>query len=110
MSVKRVSLFVYLHLKPCQKTYSPITSGQIDEEKMEAVTGFVSLDSFLGLTVEGDCSHGIQRLAPWMKSYDKPRQRIKKQRHYFANKGPYSQSHGFSSSHVQMGELDHKEG
>ena len=92
MSVKRVSLFVYVHLKPCQKTkimaYSPITSGQIDGEKMEAVTGFVSLDSFLGLTVEGDCSHGIQRLAPWMKSYDKPWQRIKKQRHHFANKSP----------------------
>ena len=40
-------------------------------------------------------------LAPWKKSYDKPRQRIKKQRHYFAEKGPYSQSYGFSSSHVQ---------
>ena len=41
---------------------------------------------------------------------DKPRQHIKKQRHNFANKGPYSQRHGFSSSHVQMWELDHKEG
>ena len=40
----------------------------------------------------------------------KPRQHIKKQRHHFADKGPYSQSHGFSSSHVQMWELDHKEG
>ena len=48
-------------------------------------------------------------LAPWKKSYDKPRQHIKKQRHYFANKGPYSQSYGFSSSHVWMWELDHKE-
>ena len=43
-------------------------------------------------------------------SYDKPRQCIKKQRHYFADKGPYSQSYGFSSSHVWMWELDHKEG
>ena len=49
-------------------------------------------------------------LAPWKKSYDKPRQHIKKQRHYFANKGPYSQSFGFSSSHVWMWQLDHKEG
>ena len=40
--------------------------------------------------------------APWKKSYDKPRQRIKKQKHYFADKGPSSQSYGFSSDHVQM--------
>ena len=46
--------------------------------------------------------------APWMKSYDQPRQRIKKQRHYFTNKGLSSQSYGFSSSHVQMWELDSK--
>ena len=49
-------------------------------------------------------------LAPWKKSYDKPRQHIKKQRHHFASKGPYSQSYGFSSSHVRMWELDYKEG
>ena len=49
-------------------------------------------------------------LAPWKKSYDKPRQHIKKQRHHFVNKGPSSQSYGFSSSHVQMRELDQKEG
>ena len=48
-------------------------------------------------------------LAPWRKSYDQPRQHIKKQRHHFANKGPHSQSYGFSSSHVWMWELDHKE-
>ena len=48
-------------------------------------------------------------LAPWKKSYDQPRQHIKKQRHYFANKGPPSQSCGFSSSHVWMWELDYKE-
>ena len=47
---------------------------------------------------------------PWKKSYDKPRQNIKKQRHYFADKGPHSQSYGFSSSHVKMWQLDHKEG
>ena len=48
-------------------------------------------------------------LAPWKKSYDQPRQHIKKQRPYFANKGPSSQSYGFSSSRVWMWELDHKE-
>ena len=48
-------------------------------------------------------------LAPWKKNYDKSRQNIKKQRHYFANKGPSSQSYGFSSSHVWMWELDNKE-
>ena len=48
-------------------------------------------------------------LAPWKKSYDQPRQHIKKQRHYFANKGLFNQSYGFSSSHVWMWELDHKE-
>ena len=49
-------------------------------------------------------------LALWKKSYDKARQRIKNQRHYFANKGPSSQSYGFSSSHVWMWVLDHNEG
>ena len=48
-------------------------------------------------------------LAPWKKSYDQPRQHIKKQRHYFANKGLSSQSYGFSSGHVWIWELDHKE-
>ena len=49
-------------------------------------------------------------LAPWKKRYDKHRQCIKKQRHFFANTGPYSQRYGFSSNHVWMLELDHKEG
>ena len=48
-------------------------------------------------------------LAPWKKSYDQPRQHIQKQRHYFANTGPSSQSYGFFSSHVWMWELDYKE-
>ena len=48
-------------------------------------------------------------LAPWKKSYDKPRQNLKNQRHYLADKGPYSQSYGFSSSQEQMWELNHKE-
>ena len=49
-------------------------------------------------------------LASWKKNYDQPRQHIKKQRHYFANKGPSSQSYGFSSGHIWMWELDYKEG
>ena len=48
-------------------------------------------------------------LAPWKKSFEQSRQHIKKQRHYFADKGAFSQSYSFSSSHVWMCELDHKE-
>ena len=49
-------------------------------------------------------------LAPWKKSHDNHRQHIKKQRHHFADKGPNSQSYGFSSSLVRMLEVDHKKG
>ena len=52
----------------------------------------------------------LKNFAPWKKSYDKPREHIKKQRHHFVNKGPYSQSYGFSSSQVWIWELDHKGG
>ena len=51
----------------------------------------------------------VLMLAPWKKTYDQPKQHIKMQRHYFANKGTSSQSYGFSSSHVWMWELDYKE-
>ena len=51
----------------------------------------------------------LKTLSPWKKSYGQPRQNIKKQRHYFAKKGPSSQSYGFSSGHVWMWELDYKE-
>ena len=51
----------------------------------------------------------LKTLTPWKESYNQPRQHIKKLRHYFADKGPSSQSYDFSSSHVQMWELDHKE-
>ena len=62
------------------------------------------------ITADGDCSHEIKRhFAPWKKSYDQLRQLIKKQKHYFANKAPSSQSYGFSSSHIWMWELDYKE-
>ena len=75
---------------------------------METVTDFIFLGS--KVTADGDCSHEIKRrLLPWKKSYDKPRQYIKKQRHHFADKGPHSQRYGFSSGHVWMWELDYKE-
>ena len=81
-------------------TYGPITSWQIDGETMETVTVFILGGS--KITADGDCSHEIKRLAPWKKSYDKPRQHIKKQRHHFANRNLSSQSYDFSSSQVWM--------
>ena len=77
---------------------SPITSWEIDGETVETVADCISGGS--KITADGECSHEINTLAPWKKSYDQPRQHIIKQRHYFANKGPSSQSYGFSSSHV----------
>ena len=70
---------------------------------METVTDFI----FLGSKITADAMK-LRFLGK--KSYEKPRQHIKKQRHHFSNKGPYSQSYVFSSSHVQIWELDHKEG
>ena len=66
---------------------------------------------FLGskITADGDCSQEIKMLTSWKESYDQPRLHIKKQRHYFVNKGPSSQCYAFSSGHVWMRELDHKE-
>ena len=49
-------------------------------------------------------------IASWQESYDKPRQCVKKQRHHFTDKGPYSQGYDLSSSHVRIWELDRKEG
>ena len=78
----------------------PITSWQIDGETVETVADFIFLGS--KITADGDCSHEIKTLTPWKENYDQPRQRIKKQRHYFANKDLSSQAYGFSSSHVWM--------
>ena len=74
----------------------PITSWQIDEETMQTVTDFVFLGS--KITADVDCSHEIKRclLLGRKAMTNQPRQHIKKQRHYFANKGPSSQSYGFS--------------
>ena len=71
----------------------PITSWQTDGEPMETVTDFIFCDSII--TADGDCSHEIKMLAPWKKSYDQARQHIRKQKHYFADKGPSSQSYVF---------------
>ena len=60
---------------------------------------------FLGgpkITADSDCMHEIKTLTPWKKIYDQAREKIEKQRHYFANKGPSSQGFGFSSGHVWM--------
>ena len=88
---------------------SPIILWQIDGGKVETVADFIFLGS--EITVDSDYSHKIKTFAPWKKSYDKPRQSIKKQGCHFAHtKGPYSQSYGFSHRPIQMWELDHKEG
>ena len=76
----------------------PITLCQIDGEKMETVAGFIFLGS--KITVDGDCSHEIKRCLPLEEEQWQPQQHIKKQKHYFADKGPLSQSYGFSSSYV----------
>ena len=73
--------------------FGPITSWQMNGETVATVTDFILLGS--KITVDGDFSQKIKRLAPWKKSYDKSRQCSKKQRHHFANKGPYGQSYRF---------------
>ena len=104
MKVKEESEKVGLKLN-IQKTKimasGPITSWQIDGETVETVTDFI-----LG-GLQNHCRWWLQlwnkkMLTPWKKSYDQPRQHIKKQKYYFANKGLSSQSYGFSSSHVWM--------
>jgi len=103
MKVKEESEKIGLKLN-IQKTKiivsGPFTSWQIAGETMETVTNFILGGS--KITADGDGSHQIKRLALWKKSYDQPRQHIKKQRYYFSNKDPSSQSYHFSSSHVQM--------
>ena len=77
----------------------PITSRQIDGKTVETVSDFLFLGS--KITADGDCSHEIKRrLLLGKKSHDQSRQHIKKQRHYFANKGLSSQGYGFSSGHI----------
>ena len=78
----------------------PITSWQTKGETVETMTDFILGDS--KITTDGDCSHEIKRhLLPGRKAMTNL-DIVLKSRHYFANKGPYSQSYGFSSSHVWM--------
>ena len=77
-----------------------ITSWQEDGETMETVTDFIWGGS--QITADSDCSHELKDTYSLKKSYDQPRQHIKKQRHYSANKSLSSQSYGFSSSQVWM--------
>ena len=103
MKVKEESEKVGLKLN-IQKTKimasGPITSWEIDGETVETVSDFI----FLGSkdTADGDCTHVIKRGLLLGRKAMTNLQRIKKQRHYFANKGLSSQSYGFSSSHVWM--------
>ena len=100
MKVKEESENVGLKLK-VQKTKimasGPITSWEIDGE---TVSEFIFWGS--KITGDGDCSHEIKRRFLLGRKLDRPRQHIKKQRHYFANKSLFSQGYGFSSSHVWM--------
>ena len=85
----------------------PITPWQIDGETVETVTDFIFWGS--KITAGGDCSHEIKRRLFLGRKAMTNLDNIKKQRHYLANKGPSSQSYGFSSGHVWMWELDCEE-
>ena len=86
----------------------PITSWQIDGETMATVTDFIFFGS--KITADSDCSHEIKRRLLLGRKAMTNLDSILKSRHHFAEKGLSSQSYGFSSSHVWMCELDHKEG
>ena len=79
----------------------------MSHHRKNSVRDFIFLGS--NVTADGDYSHEIKMLTPWKESYDQPRQHIKMQRHYCANKGLSSQGYGFSSGHVWMWELDCEE-
>ena len=87
---------------------SSITSWQVGGKMMETVTDFIFLVS--KITAVGACSCEIKRFLLLGKKAVTPGECIKKQRHHFVDRCLYSQSYGFSSSHIQMQELDHKEG
>ena len=111
MKVKEESEKVGLELN-IQKTKilasGPIASWQIDGETMETVRDFIFLGS--KITADDNCSHEIKRcLLLGRKAMTNLDSILKSRRQYFANKGPFTQSYGFSSSHVWMWELDHKE-
>ena len=88
-----------LHIQKMIRALRPSTSWEIDGETVETVTDFLFLGS--KITTDGDYSHEIKRHSLEEKQQH-IRQHIKKQRHYFDDKGPSGQSYGFSSSHVQI--------
>ena len=88
-------------------TSSPITSWQIGGEKVETVPNFIFLGS--KITADGDCSHGIKRRLLLRRKAMTNLDGVLKNKDHFADKGSYSQSYGFFSSHIQMWELNHKE-
>ena len=81
-------------------TSCPIAALKIVGETVLTVANFISAG--FKITADHDCSHEINRNTPWQEIYNQPRQHIKKQRHYFANKLLSSQGYGFSSSHVHV--------
>ena len=110
VKVKEESEKVGLNLN-IQKTKimasGPITSWQINGETMETVTDFIFLGS--KITADGDCSHEIKRCLLLGRNAMTTLDSILRNRYYFTDKGPSSQSYGFSSGHVWMLELDLKE-
>ena len=112
MKVKEESENVRLNIQKTKMMASgPNVSWQIDGETLETVADFIFLGS--KIAADGDCSHEIKRrlllgrkvmtsLSSVQFRMDQTRQHIKKQRHYFANKGPSSQGYGFFSGHVWM--------
>jgi len=102
MKVKEESENVGLKLN-IQKTKimasGPITSWQIGRQTIETVSDSIFAPKSLQMVTE---AMKLKDACSWEENYDQPRQHIKKQRHYFANKGPSSQSYGFSGSYVWM--------
>ena len=96
---EKVGLKLNIH-KTKMMAAGPITSWEIDGETVETVSDFIFLGS--KITADGDCSHEIKRHLLLGRKVMTNLEHIKKQRHYFADKGPSSQGYGFSSGHVWM--------
>ena len=107
MKVKEESEKAVLKLNIQKKeimAYGSITLWLTEREKVQTVTGVTFVGSRITAAIK------LTDTCSWNKSCDKPRHSIKKQRYHFANKDPYSQRYGFSSSYVRIWELDYKEG
>ena len=106
LTIITLSYQIVLNIQKTKITASgPITSWQIDGE---TVSDFIFLGS--KITADGNCSHEIKRHLPLGRIAMVDLDSVKKQRYHFADKSPYSQSYGFSSSLIWMLDLDHKEG